>query len=79
MRKMKLYNFEDFLQDRFSEEEIATIKEAARIEAESLMTTQQQVSETVGSHMTDEEKMKMRLYCLAEIARIGQEIENEDD
>jgi len=76
---MKLYNFEDFLQKNFSEEEIAEIKESARIEAESLMTTQQQVSETVGSHMTDEEKMKMRLDCLAEMAAIGQEIESDDD
>ncbi len=51
---MKLYSFTEYLKNRFSEEQISEIKEAARIEAESLITIQKQVSDAVSAYMTKE-------------------------
>ena len=51
---MKLYSFNEYLKNRFSEEQVSEIKEAARIEAESLITIQKQVSDAVSAYMTKE-------------------------
>jgi len=75
---MKSQTRDEYLQENFSEEEIAEIKESARIEAESLLTIQKQISKAVDTCVTEEEKMKMQLDCLAEMAAIGQEIESDN-